>query len=509
MQLINDKNTRSFKAFKGTLVSYLDYGALILLQILLAPIVLKYAGKEVLGAYAIIGQINGYLALLDLGFIVAANRHLPQTFWKDDELKSFSSVFITTRTFILYSNIAISIIILIISYNIKYVFNLSEELNFEARYALYLLAVWAIVRSPLQIFINGLIAAQELSTVKVISIVGNVIRIISAIFLVTSGYGLIGLILATIIMELTTFYLHRKIFLKNHTQLRLAWGIRDKSLFRQMFLFGIQALIISIAVRLVLYTDNIIVGYLFGTAAASMFYVTQMPTVIMQLLSWQFVDNTTPAINELFSKKEYKLLRELFNFILKVTLIVLIPAALLIMMFTKNFISVWVGIDHYGGDSLAIGLGVVTILVALDHMFTSYIFAHGKIKTLSYLSICEGILKILLSFILGRAFGISGIIWATVIMKIPTFSFLVFKCLKILQLQMSDIYIQSIKPLLKPVLVLIVIIILIKILGNHTIEFLIVMILISLVIYSFLIINYALIQSERERLKGLIKTLRY
>jgi O-antigen/teichoic acid export membrane protein len=88
----NKMNTRTSRAFQGTLTSFLQFGLVIILQIFLAPIVLKYAGQETLGAFSIIMQIVSYLALLDLGFSVSTNRFLPQAFGKDDNLKYFKDI---------------------------------------------------------------------------------------------------------------------------------------------------------------------------------------------------------------------------------------------------------------------------------------------------------------------------------------------------------------------------------------------------------------------------------
>jgi hypothetical protein len=63
--------SRTSKAANGLATNLVSYAILALLQVLLAPIVLKIAGQEVLGAYSIVMQIIGYSLLLDLGISVA------------------------------------------------------------------------------------------------------------------------------------------------------------------------------------------------------------------------------------------------------------------------------------------------------------------------------------------------------------------------------------------------------------------------------------------------------
>ena len=57
---------RSSRAAKGFLTSVFQYTSQVLIQILLAPIVLKVAGRETLGAYAAIMQTLGFLMLVDI-----------------------------------------------------------------------------------------------------------------------------------------------------------------------------------------------------------------------------------------------------------------------------------------------------------------------------------------------------------------------------------------------------------------------------------------------------------
>jgi O-antigen/teichoic acid export membrane protein len=101
--------SRTSRALKGTLTNFLQYGLQIILQAALVPLVLHIAGKEMLGAYAILMQAISYLALADLGFSVAANRFLAQAHGLDDGGLRFRQVMGTARTFAFFSNILVFI----------------------------------------------------------------------------------------------------------------------------------------------------------------------------------------------------------------------------------------------------------------------------------------------------------------------------------------------------------------------------------------------------------------
>ena len=106
--------SRTIKAVKGTVTSLVSYGVLVLLQAVLAPIVLKTAGQEVLGAYSIIMQIIGYGLILDFGIGVALSRYLAHSFGEDDQGDRFSTIFNIGRYFILATNMLLAVFILVL-----------------------------------------------------------------------------------------------------------------------------------------------------------------------------------------------------------------------------------------------------------------------------------------------------------------------------------------------------------------------------------------------------------
>ena len=97
--------SRTSRAIKGTLTSFLQFGLQIVLQALLAPLVLRVIGQETLGAYAVLLQAIGYIALVDFGFAAAANRYLAQACGFDDGGLRLGQVMSTFRTYALFIHI--------------------------------------------------------------------------------------------------------------------------------------------------------------------------------------------------------------------------------------------------------------------------------------------------------------------------------------------------------------------------------------------------------------------
>ena len=96
--------SRSSKAAKGFITSLMQYASLIVLQALLAPIVLKVAGRETLGAYAAIVQVLALLQLVDIAGSWSFERFLAQAMGRDPSGARFREVFTTARMLFLLTN---------------------------------------------------------------------------------------------------------------------------------------------------------------------------------------------------------------------------------------------------------------------------------------------------------------------------------------------------------------------------------------------------------------------
>src|ERR1700756_605717 len=135
--------SRSARAAKGFAASIVQYCTQILVQILLAPIVLKLAGRETLGAYAAIMQTLAFLQLVDIAGSWSLERFLAQANGYEDNGQRFRNVFTTARTMLLGTYSAFALLVIAFSFFVGRLFHLSPEVALQARHALYVIAAWA------------------------------------------------------------------------------------------------------------------------------------------------------------------------------------------------------------------------------------------------------------------------------------------------------------------------------------------------------------------------------
>jgi O-antigen/teichoic acid export membrane protein len=442
-------SSRSTKAFRGALASFIQYGVFIILQIILAPLVLRVAGQEVLGAYSIIMQIIGYGILLDLGFSVALSRYLSQAYGPGDKDKLFSEIFTIGRVVLLATNVIFSLLILVVATNINSIVDLSESIAFQARISLYLLAAWTVLRTPLALYNQGLMATQNMGIANLIATFGNAGRLILSLVFVYLGYGLIGLIFANILSEWVQYIFQMKYFKSLYPSYSFGWKISNVKLFKEILNFGVKYWGVNFAGVLFLGSDIIIVGNLYGADAASIFYTTKIPAFLLFQFIFRVSDNAAPAVNELYAQGNLDAVRSAYLRILRYSLFLAMPIALGVVCFNKGVITLWVGSAQYAGELMSIAIGIFIVSQVINHTNAMIALATGEMKFWSLFSIITGIISLLLSYSLGYFYGIQWVMVSIAIMDIPNTIFLFNKSILGLKIRFQCIWNDAIKPAIR------------------------------------------------------------
>jgi O-antigen/teichoic acid export membrane protein len=441
--------SRKERAAKGFAANLLQFFLQTALQILLVPLILKVAGQETLGAYAALMQAVGYLILLDLGFTFALNRYLAYAQGVEDDGTYFTNVLNTGRTFLLGVGIIYSLVTVGLAFGIGTLLKLSPTLNFQARIAVLGLAAWGLIRFPLSVFGSTLISLQDMAFRYLMLGVANSLRLIASLGLVYWGFGLVGLIAAIIVSEAVDFSVCRWRFKRLRPAVKTRWGIHDIKLFREMFAFSLQALLISIAGRFIFGTDKLIAGSLWGAVQASVYYTTQLPSFIGWSVLTKIADNASPAINELYAKKDWQRLRGAYLNLYRYTMLLALPFTLGLIILNKYFIALWVGPVQYGGISLTIWTAAFALLLSISHISYVFLVASGYIRDYSKINLVEGLVNLGLCILLGWFFGLAGIAASLFLAHLINFFYVQWKIQSDLAISIKDILRQCLAPSLE------------------------------------------------------------
>jgi O-antigen/teichoic acid export membrane protein len=438
--------SRATKASRGLFSDLLQYGVLIVLQVVLAPIILKVSGQEVLGAYSIVMQIIGYGLILDLGLSVALNRYLAHAFGNVGTDHKFEEIFNIGRYFIFLTNIFLALIIVTVSFNIETLIVGSEIVLSDTRDSLLIFAMWILVRSPLVVYSNGLLATQNMLTANIIGIISGSSRLFLSIGLVYFGLGLIGLVVANILSECLALLLKRYYFNKLNPLLELQWRKPNPKLVREIIAFGMSYWGVNIAIVLTVGSDSIVVGHLYGAAAVAVFYTTKIPSFMLIQLVFKISDNAGPAVNELISQGNFEAVRTAYLKILRYSMLVAFPLAIGITCFNKAVISAWIGANQYAGHLMSFALALYVITQVISHINAMITVATGNMHNWMKISVMVGVVTIALAYILGKLFGMQWVMLAIAVMELPLLVFLMVRSCSSIDLRYSRVWRECFLP---------------------------------------------------------------
>lgn len=414
---------RTLQAIKGTATSLLQYSLQILWQILLSPLILKMAGQETLGAYSMVMQVVGCRIILDFGLSVSVNRSMAFYSGKHSP-ELFDNAFKAGRMFLAISNALAGSVLIGAAFLLPKLFSLSTDIGFDFKASLLLFGCWTLIRGPIIIYQSALVARQNMASANVVAIVGNATRIFLSLALVSAGFGLTGLIFSAVVAEVFGDLLNRAIYLREYKHPG-KWGVSASGeIFKEITSLGVQYWLVNLAFLYFYSNDSLIVGYLFGAAAASVYFTTKLPAFFAFQLAFKLSDNSASAISELLASGNIQRLRVIYLKLLRYSLLVGVPLAIGILCFNKSIISLWVGPAQYAGEYMSAGLALFAVTQILTHLNAAFMVASGNLCKWPLLAAGMAGVGFLLSILLGKNFGPQGVFIGIVLADIPLFYYL-------------------------------------------------------------------------------------
>lgn len=443
--------SRSARAAKGYVAGLIQYASKIGIQIVLAPVILMMAGEQTLGAYAAITQVISLYTIVDLTAAWSLDRFLAQAAGLQDDGKRFSEVFTTARTVLLVTNTLFAILVFITSFFVGSLFHLSPEIRNQARYALYVIAVWSIVKTPLVIYGAASLAQQDIAAYNMIGTITNVGRTVASLAFVLAGTGLFGLMIAGTTMDICGSFLYQRRFYKLNPEFKSRWGIPDRALLREMLGFGGYTTIMNLGNRLFFASANIIAGMTSGAVGASLFYSTQMPSKTVYNMLYRLTESATPGVHEIYGRRQIDKMAHVFQRLVRLMLMMTFPLAVGVVLFNRDVVTCWVGPKLFGGSLLTNTLAIYISISAIQGISILFCFAIGWVRLLAVTSFLQGLANAGLGYVLGRSMGLGGISLAIVVVMIPQLLLLLFKLNRFLKVNMvtliSDSILRSAVPL--------------------------------------------------------------
>jgi O-antigen/teichoic acid export membrane protein len=387
----------------------------VLIAFFVSPIIVHALGKEIYGVWVIIVSLTGYFTVLDFGVNTAIVRFISKATAQKD-YKGARAIFSSSTA--IFSGVFLLIVTatIVFGFFLRDIFNL-QNLPSDYIYLVFLIAGLDLACGlVLSVYLGTLVGLQEFGFINGTAIIINIIRSVILITLMRLGYGLLTLAIIQIITTLLKALCQYIRIRTKYNYLYFDMKTIDRSVVSKLYNYSIFSFIIAISLKVLFYTDSIVIGSKIGFAAVTFFAIPSTLLTYLQQFVWSMISVLVPVISANEGTGQQSGNARLYQVGTRYSLLVAMPVVISLFFFGDDFISIWMG-PEFGEQSKSV---LRLLLVGYGFSFSQMI-AQGILKgisrhrVLAYILSVEAAANLGLSLALARSYGIEGVAFGTML----------------------------------------------------------------------------------------------
>ncbi len=427
-------HTRTLKAKKQVLLSYVYQGADVLLGFWLIRLVLDYLDVEKYGIWLVLFSFTAWLNLMDVGIAQGLRNKFAESIAKQqiEKAKYYVS---TAYAIIIFISTVFFVLFLCVNHFIDWtrILNASPSLKDDLDLlALFVFGSFSLT-FVLKIITTLLVADQRPSILYLKNLIEKILKVILVFALICTTEGSLlslgiaySLIPIVVLLGITFYY-----FARDFKNVRPAWEYVSMRYLDDLIGLGWKFFVIQIAVVVLFATDNIIITQLLGPEHITPYEISKKYFSIPLMLFIVLVQPLWSAVTDAFYKDDYAWIRRSERRLIKIygSFVVLTVAMLLL---SNKIYSVWLADSVQIPFRLSVLWAVFTMVMMVSSMYTNIINGLGKVTISLVTATFNLLINIPLSLLLGGYLGLgsSGVLLATI------FCVFISCCLRIIQFKL-------------------------------------------------------------------------
>jgi O-antigen/teichoic acid export membrane protein len=407
------------RRFLRTLASsYLSLVAASVYTLVSVPLALRFLSRAEFGLWALMAQIAGYLALIDVGMSGSTARFLIDH--KDHpEDGQYGSVLLTGQLVLFVQGVIIVLAGCLLSPLLAKLLDIPPDLT----HSFVVLTCWqsALLGATMatKTFNHLLYAHQRLDVVYYSQPLGFAVMTVALWVALRSGAAVCSVIWANAAGWLVGTAVNVVACLKLHLfPPHGAWGRPSLARFKQLFGFGKNMFLIGLGEQLISASQTILISRTLGLEMVAVWSVGTKMFSMMWLVTRRILDYSIPPLAEMRVRKEHGQLRERFKAVTVVSALIGSLAAVLIVACNTPFVSIWT----HGKITWTLGrdvlLGTWLIVLSVRHCHVSLVGVTKDIRFMRFIFILEGLAFVVLASFTERWVGLAGIIGCSIVTNI-------------------------------------------------------------------------------------------
>lgn len=409
---------RTGKAIRNILWNYGNQIVMLILSFLSRTVFIWVFGVEYLGLNGIFSDLLGMLSLTDLGL----NSAMVYSFYKPLAERDYQKVAALVAFYRkIYLKIAMAVLFLglcLIPF-LPYIIHTNQVINHLNIY--YLFSLSNVVASYLFVYKTAILTADQKNYIIVrINIVVNIIKVLVQIVTMLLFANYILYLALDLCGNLTSNLIASKYTVKKYPFLQKKEPLSnaDKKNIRNTIFSGFLYKVSSVLLNA---TDNLLISILVSTAAVGYYSNYLMIQSKITLFYSMIFTSAIASIGNLMVQAAVERRYQIFQMEQTVSFIacfVFIPCYILLI---NDFISLWLGASFLFDKVIVFAIGLNMYLGCVLQPLWSYREATGLYRRTKYVMLVCAFLNMILSIILGKIWGVFGILLASAIARVSTY----------------------------------------------------------------------------------------
>jgi O-antigen/teichoic acid export membrane protein len=406
--------SRTIKAKKNIIWSFVIKGASILISLSLVPLTLDYLSPYEYGVWLTLSSILTWINFFDIGLTNGLRNKLAETFAAKDQKQG--QIYVSTSFFLLTLIMLTCFLLFLI---IQPFINWSEILNVEPSIVTNLNSVIILafaffcLSMVLKLLGTILIADQQPAFNDLITLIGSALSLVIINFLIHTTSGTLNYVILTFTVTpvLVLIGSWPIIFYYGYSFLRPSIRAIRINCSKELLGLGIQFFIIQISSILIFSSSNIIIAHILSpdqvTPYNIVFKYFSFATLLFNIILTPMWSATTDA----YAKGDYNWIKRGIKNVIRTWL--LATAGIILMIVFSGFVyKLWIGEQLKIPFGLSLLMGIYSILLLWSVSFSTFLFGIGKLRLQLINIVIVGLLFVPLSIWLIKSLGINGIIVA-------------------------------------------------------------------------------------------------
>lgn len=498
------------KVLVGTFSNYIGQIVSIGTLLFLTPFVLHHLGATAYGLWVLISSIVAYGSLLDFGIWGTIIKYVSEFRAREDHEQGRRLVATAFRLYLLLG-MCVFLLSIVLAPFIPDLFHLPADQRSTAILLVILMGLTAGLSLPGMTQMAVLRGLQRYDIVNLVEITATLFTSGMTVLILLAGGGILGMVLANTSGLLVMLALSTRIIHRLAPELKFRRKDYERSFVRMVFSYSWPLFVKDFASRLQTKTDEITIGAFLPVSFIASYNIARRLSESTHVLTKQFMKVLLPLASELHARSDLLYLRQVYMVGTRLTLAISVSIGCTLILLARPILTLWVGPAYANAGSIVAILTLASFISTCQWPAGAVLQGMARHKVLAATSLCSGLANLVISIILVRPFGLTGVAIGTLIPNTIEFCVILPFTLRILNVNAGDAFKGIFFPALSPAIPMILVLYFFRqFVGAPTLSFLILSAGTGIAVYIFGYLLLGASKGERNTYRGIaFNLLRY